>query len=296
MSFPGQWTARLNAVRGSLRIRIARANQHLSFCVPVCSLTKLITTADFAPLSRRDFCRAGLAAAAFPGAFAGNGFAQDKTPATKKDDGKKPEEKKELTPEEIAAAKQSGKPLFLAKDFPKGWHYHPAEGGVSIEDTWKVSHDAGKAEPFLRCLGKPYGYLRTKENYDNYKMGLKWRFPADPNGNSGILLHTSGKDQIWPSSIQIQLHRPKVGHVFASGEAKADNQLTEKVEPRELNVWNECVVECKDGRITVEINKKKIGELTGCSPNKGMIALQSEGSEIHFQSVWIRKLTADTST
>lgn len=237
-----------------------------------------------------------MVAAALPGLFAGNGFAQETTPAgTKKKAGeKKPEEKKELTPEEIAAAKKSGKPLFRAKEFPKGWHYHPAEGGVAIDETWKIGHDAGKAEPFLRCLGKPYGYLRTKENFDNYEMGLKWRFPVDPNGNSGILLHTSGKDQIWPSSIQIQLHRPKIGHVFASGESKADNQLTEKIEPRELNVWNECVVKCEDGRISVEINKKKIGELTGCSPNKGMIALQSEGSEIHFQSVWIRKLAPKT--
>lgn len=157
-----------------------------------------------------------------------------------------------------------------------------------------MGHDQGKAEPYLRCLGKPYGYLRTKEAFDNYKFEMKWRYPADPNGNSGLLLHTSAKDQIWPSSIQIQLHRPKIGHVFASGDAKADNQLTEKLEPRELNLWNKCVVECRDGRIIVEINKKKVGELTGCTPNKGMIALQSEGSEIHFQGMFVTRLPASS--
>jgi hypothetical protein len=268
----------------------------------VCSLTKLITTPDCSPLTRRDFCRAGIAAAALPGLFVGNGFAQEGTSATgttKKSDGettKKPTAK-ELTAEEKEAAKKAEeeknrKPLFIAKEFPKGWHYHPAEGGVPLEDTWKVGHDEGKAEPYLRCLGKPYGYLRTKEAYDNYEFGMKWRYPADVNGNSGILLHTSGKDQIWPSSIQIQLHRPKIGHVFASGDAKADNQLTEKIEPRELNIWNECEVKCIDGTITVKINKKKVGALTGCTPNKGMIGLQSEGSEIHFQKMWVRKLPA----
>ena len=188
------------------------------------------------------------------------------------------------------AAEKDRKPLFIADEFPKGWHYHPAEDGVAIEDTWQVQHDAGVAEPFLRCLGKPYGYLRTKEVYDNYEFGLKWRYPSDPNGNSGILLHTSGKDQIWPASVQIQLHRPRVGHVFASSGAKADNRLEVKIEPRDLNVWNECLVTCLDGRISVTINRKKVGEVTGCTPAKGMIGLQSEGSEIHFGSIWIRKL------
>lgn len=277
----------------------------------MCSLTKLITIVDASPLTRRDFCRAGFAAAALPGLFAGNGFAQEgstsgsaatgaATTGTAKADGKtsKKPEPKELTAEEKEAARKKAaaeeeknrKPLFIAKEFPKGWHYHSAEGGIPLEDSWKVGQDEGKAEPYLRCLGKPYGYLRTKEVFDNYEFGMKWRYPADVNGNSGILLHTSGKDQIWPSSIQIQLHRPKIGHVFASGDAKADNQLTKKIEPRELNIWNECEVECIDGTITVRINKKKVGMLTGCTPRKGMIALQSEGSEIHFQSIWLHKL------
>ena len=277
------------------------------------SLAELIAITDATSLTRRDFCRAGFAAAALPGLFAGNGFAQDvttsgsaetgttKTGSTNSADGETPKkpEPKELTAEEKAAAskaekEKNRKPLFNPKEFPNGWHYHSAEAGIPLEDSWQVGQEEGQAEPYLRCLGKPYGYLRTEEVFDNYEFGMKWRFPADPNGNSGILLHTSGKDQIWPSSIQIQLHRPKMGHVFASGDAKADNQLTEKIEPRELNVWNECVVTCLDGRILVEINKKKVGELTGCTPDKGMIALQSEGSEIHFQSLWLRKIPASS--
>lgn len=223
-----------------------------------------------------------------PGLFAQCGFAQEAAP--EKND---PQTTKARNP---AAAREAAKtPLFVAKEFPKGWYHHAAQEGVAIEETWKVGQDNNDAEPFLRCLGKPYGYLRTKEKFDNYELGIKWRFPVDPNGNSGILLHTSGKDQIWPSSIQIQLHRPKIGHVFASGQSRADNQLTEKIEPRDLNVWNECLVTSIGGRIRVTINKKKIGELTGCSPDQGMIALQSEGSEIHFQDLWIRKLDGPTA-
>ena len=139
-------------------------------------------------------------------------------------------------------------------------------------------------------MGKPFGYIRTAAEYDNYEFGLQWRYVDDPNSNSGILLHTSKeKDRIWPKSIQIQLHRPKAGSVFPTSEAQADNRLDVKDLELPLMEWNTCVVASLDGKISLTINDKKIGEVTGCVPSKGAIALQSEGAEIHFQKLWIRR-------
>jgi hypothetical protein len=45
-----------------------------------------------------------------------------------------------------------------------------------------------------------------------------------------------------------------------------------------------------DGKLSVVINGKKAGEVTGCMPRKGAIALQSEGAEIHFRNVWVREM------
>jgi hypothetical protein len=261
-------------------------------------------------LSRRDFCRAGISAAALGATTGLPLFAQDGPPVaeetTKSKDSTKPtkagstetktEEKKTddsaktKDKPEVKDTKPKSRSLFVPEQFPKGWFFYGGEQGLKLESTWKTAKDAKSGETILQCLGKPYGYLRTLEVFDNYEFGLNWRFPSDPNGNSGILLHTEA-DRIWPKSIQVQLHRPKAGSVFPSGEAKSDNQLTVKDLSKPLNEWNECVVRCIDGTISLEINKKKVGEVTGCKPSKGKIALQSEGSEIHFQKIWIRKLS-----
>jgi hypothetical protein len=274
--------------------------------LPVSSLTDPSIENPNENLSRRGFCRAGISAAALITTSGLPLLAQDvaptkdgkqsaaKTPADSKDSKSKDDPKKTADKPEVKETKPKARSLFVPEQFPKGWFFYGGVENQKLESTWKTAKDAETGETILQCLGKPYGYLRTLEEFDNYEFGLKWRFPSDPNGNSGILLHTED-DRIWPKSIQVQLHRPKAGSVFPSGEAKSDNQLAAKDLSKPLNQWNECVVRCIDGTISLEINKKKVGEVTGCKPNKGKIALQSEGSEIHFREIWIRKLpTAKT--
>lgn len=228
--------------------------------------------------SRRSFCQAGLSTLTLLGATPL--LAQGGTTETGGDSCGE-------TTSELPKPKQ----LINPKDFPKGWVHFSGEQQTSLNQTWQLATDSATREPFIRCMGKPYGYLRTTEAFDNYEFGLRWRYPEDPNGNSGILLHTSDKDRIWPKSIQIQLHRPKVGAVFPTGEAVADRPLEGMKDlSRPLMQWNECVLTCRDGRIKVVINGKALGEVTGCTPQKGTIALQSEGSEIHFEKIWIRPL------
>ena len=210
--------------------------------------------------TRRDFCRAGAAGLVLASSLPG--LADDDKPK-----------------------------MLVKEDFPKGWKHFSAEEDLPLEKIWSVEDDSESGEKFLKCAGSPFGYIRTEAEFDNYEFGLKWRYVDDPNSNSGILLHTSPEeDRIWPKSIQIQLHRPKVGSVFPSGEAKADNRLEVRDLELPLKKWNTCVVACVDGRVSLTINDRKLGEVTGCVPNKGAIALQSEGAEIHFQNLWVRPL------
>jgi hypothetical protein len=254
-------------------------------------------------LSRRVFCRAGISAAALISTSGLPLVAQDgkpvtpakqtPPPATDKDKAVEPAStnaKVKPTQPAAEADQVKSRQLFVPEQFPKGWFFYGGKAGLKLESTWKTVKDVATGKTILQCLGKPYGYIRTLEVFDNYEFGLKWRFPVDPNGNSGILLHTED-DRIWPKSIQVQLHRPKAGSVFPSGEAKSDNQLAVKDLSKPLNQWNECVIRCIDNKISLEINKKKVGEVTGCKPSKGKIALQSEGSEVHFQQIWVRKLS-----
>ena len=197
--------------------------------------------------------------------------------------------------EEKEASPSAGK--LLAPDFPGDlWTHFSGKKDSPLNETWSVQTDLDAKHPVLVCLGEPYGYLKTKGQFENFEFGLEWRFPDDENGNSGVLLHTTGEDRIWPKSLQIQLHQPVAGSTFPGGGAKSDNELRNvPMLTKPINQWNACVITSVDGQITVQINGQKVGKVTGCDPAKGAIALQSEGSEIHFRNIWIKELPAKTA-
>lgn len=182
--------------------------------------------------------------------------------------------------------------LLRDAEFPgQKWIFFPGRKDVSIHETWRMGVDAETKSPILVCLGEPHGYLRTRAEHVNFDLHLEWRFPRDPDGNSGILLFTSGEDRVWPSSLQIQLHQPELGIVFPIGGAKSVNELRpmEKL-AKPVNQWNQCEIQCRQGTVSVSVNGRSLGEVTGCLPSAGAIALQSEGSEIHFRNIWIREV------
>ncbi|MCA9059487.1 MAG: DUF1080 domain-containing protein, partial [Planctomycetaceae bacterium] len=146
------------------------------------------------------------------------------------------------------------------------------------------------------CSGQPKGFLFTNETYSDFEMSLEWRYPSDANGNSGVLVYTQNEPRIWPSSIQVQFHQPKAGCIFPSGDAKSANTSDAKPSlARPVGMWNECRIESRGGQLSVVINGEKAGEISGAQPAAGHIALQSEGSEVHFRRIRIRRLTAQPS-
>lgn len=184
--------------------------------------------------------------------------------------------------------------LLNGGNFWDHWKYISEEEKEANRNlTWKVV-SGGKDQPsILICSGKPYGYIRTQKSYENFRFSMEWMYPSDPNANSGILLFTSGPDKVWPKAFQVQLHRPEAGNVFPTpgSGAKSANGLSPAT-PLDLPVgkWHKCVLSCRQGTISVMINGVKLGEVTGCDPSKGAIALQSEGSEIHFRNLIVEIL------
>ncbi len=171
------------------------------------------------------------------------------------------------------------------------WKFFCRDKQSNLAGTWSVQQSEGEA--VLVCRGEPYGYLKTTRAFTNFQLSLEWKFPDDENGNSGILLYTNGheKDKIWPTAIQVQLHQPACGAIFPSGDAKADNEIRDVRDAcKTVNQWNSCEITSIAGRISVEMNGKKVGVVTGCMPQKGGIALQSEGSEVHFRRIRVREL------
>lgn len=164
------------------------------------------------------------------------------------------------------------------------WRLFAAEKGVKLADAWVVEGEGEERK--LVCKGKQKGYLRTQASYKNYKLKFDFRFLTD-NGNSGILIHVDGKDKIWPDAVQVQLHRPTAGSINPSGNRKTRFTVGAKLDwvPQK---WNTCVIDVQNDTVEVSINGLAVGPLKYCDPCEGFIALQSEGSEVHF-----RKLTLE---
>ncbi len=182
---------------------------------------------------------------------------------------------------------------LLAADLNKSWKAYPAESLEGPEPDWAIVRDQSDSEPILICRGRMKGFLWTLEKWQDFEFTGEWKYPQDNDGNSGILVHTQREDRIWPTAIQIQLHQPKAGSIFPGGDAMTDNMLEAGDGlARPINSWNECRVVCQNGRVSVEINGKRAGEVTGARPVGGHLALQSEGSEVHFRKLRIRRLAA----
>ncbi len=166
-----------------------------------------------------------------------------------------------------------------------GWKPVLSNSDADPADVWSVK------DGVLRCEGTPNGYIRTASHYSNYKLHLEWRWTDKPT-NSGILLHITGEDKIWPNCIEAQLMYQNAGDFYAIGgtgfnELKEGNRLEKKYATNETEPgqWNTYDIVCIDHTITLHVNGLLQNQASGTSINSGMIGLQSEGSPIEFRNI-----------
>ena len=180
---------------------------------------------------------------------------------------------------------------LLTDDLTQHWKVFSSAPATPDKPVWKVIREGDEREVILICSGEPKGFLYTTETFSEFELTLEWKYPKDADGNSGVLVYTQDEPRIWPTSMQVQLHQPKAGSVFASGDAMSDH--SSEAEPdlaRPVDTWNEGRIVSQSGRLSVEVNGKKAGEVSGAKPSIGSIALQSEGSVVHFRRIRLRKL------
>ena len=203
---------------------------------------------------------------------------------------KKPDSK----PAESAAAAggQDQRIDMLGTDLTRNWKAFSSKPGLAFSDVWKLV--SVENERHLICVGEPKGFLYSVQRFDNFELTFEWKYSSDPSGNSGVLVFTNEEPRLWPTSMQIQLHQPRAGSIFPSGDATSDSTTEATDLALEIGKWNTCRVIAIGGRVSVEINGKPAGEVSGCKPSIGSIALQSEGSETHFRRMFLKKLAATT--
>jgi acetyl esterase/lipase/sugar lactone lactonase YvrE len=168
------------------------------------------------------------------------------------------------------------------------------------------------SEGVIHVAGMPFGYIRTEKAYKDYKLHLEWRYVDAPPApgkkrNSGVLLHMTGEDKVWPNFTEAQLKANNAGFfVFsadstcteilqASEQRKAKDKNKEfrvmkrkpGVEEKPVGQWNSYDIVCTGDTVTLTVNGKLANKATGCVPAAGKIGLQSEGAQLEFRDIYL---------
>jgi hypothetical protein len=186
--------------------------------------------------------------------------------------------------------------LWNGKD-STGWKLFTREPGYDVTKIWSVRNG------LVCCEGKPSGYMRTEDDYADYLFHVEWRWPGEKGGNSGVLVHMSEPDAVWPKSLECQLHSGDAGDFWVIGgletaeHAKADKRVkgrrTIKLKDsseKPIGQWNTYEIICKNDWIVVLTNGVLQNVATRCSASSGKICLQSEGTPIEFRNIYIEPL------
>jgi hypothetical protein len=183
-------------------------------------------------------------------------------------------------------------------------------------DNWTIYVDSEDGEPLdlfyvedglMNTLGDPFGYIRTKESYSNYKLHLEWRWVNEAS-NSGVLLHVQGRDMIWPHCVEAQLWYDRAGDFVLMGKGAAitvkDSTYTvlseenrylviakfEESSEKPAGEWNSYDITSKDGNIELHVNGVLQNLGSGSTLTEGNIALQSEGAPMQFRNIYLQPL------
>jgi len=180
----------------------------------------------------------------------------------------------------------------------EGWGFVLKDDSKKPEEVFKVQNGV------IHITGSPFGYMYTLNKYENFRLHVEWRWPEEAT-NSGIFLYVQDDNKVWPNAVECQLATGNAGDfVLLNGSDLAEFK-TKKGEQRpafpvikkqnassEMAVgeWNNAVITCEKGAITVYINGIFQNYGTKSLHKKGRIALQSEGKDIQFRNVRVTPL------
>jgi hypothetical protein len=190
-------------------------------------------------------------------------------------------------------------PLFNGKDL-SGWtRYLDPKKQADPDQIWTVR------DSMIVCEGSVYGYLLTEKEYENYVLRLQWRWgdKVTQGRNSGVFVHVSGPDKIWPKGVEAQLLSGHAGDFWLVDGFKlhVDKARQDPRTPRHylrtkddvekpIGEWNQYEITCKGDTIKLIVNGQEVNEGTEAESSKGKILLQSEGAEIHFRNIELKHL------
>jgi len=183
-------------------------------------------------------------------------------------------------------------------------------------DNWNIVVGSEDGEPkdlfyvedgVINTPGEPFGYIRTKESFSNFKLHVEWRWTEKPS-NSGVFLNVQGKEIVFPHCVEAQLMHGKAGDIVLMGKGAAitvkdSTYLVTSEERRYLGIpkfedssekpageWNSYDITSLDGTLELHVNGVLQNIGTGMTLTEGNIALQSEGGPLQFRNIYLQPL------
>ena len=181
--------------------------------------------------------------------------------------------------------------LFNGKDF-NNWVFKLKDPKVDPSTVFTVHNGV------IQIAGSPFGYMRTKDTYSDYKLHVEWRWPSEPT-NSGVFIHAQQPDSIWLRCVECQLKAGDAGD-FVCMNGSDMTERTDKTKPfvkklassseKKAGEWNTMEVICKSNTIEVHVNGVLQNKGTNVNLSSGSVCLQSEGKTVEFRNVYLNKL------
>jgi Domain of Unknown Function (DUF1080) len=181
--------------------------------------------------------------------------------------------------------------LFNGKDLGN-WIFKLKDPSVDPKSVFTVK------DGIIHISGSPFGYMRTKDVFSDFRLHVEWRWPAEAT-NSGVFVFAQPPDTVWLKCIECQLMAGNAGDFVCMGGAEI-REWTDRKSPivkkmaasseKPAGEWNTMEVICKGNTIEVHVNGVLQNKATGVNLSKGSVCLQSEGKEIVFRNVWLTRL------
>ncbi len=188
----------------------------------------------------------------------------------------------------LTAQKTKNVQLFNGKNL-NDWVFHLKDPSVDPKTVFTVQNGV------IHIKGEPFGYMRTKKSYSDYKLHVEWRYPVEAT-NSGVFVHAQAPDTIWLKCIECQLQAGNAGDFVCMNGAdikERKDKSTRRVvktgpsSEKPVGEWNSMDVTCTGNVIEVSVNGVFQNRGTESNVTSGSICLQSEGKDIEFRNVFL---------
>ncbi len=181
--------------------------------------------------------------------------------------------------------------LFNGKDLGN-WEFFLRNSEIDPTTIFTVQ------DGVIHMFPNPWGYMRTKDSFSNYKLHVEWRWPVVAT-NSGVFVHFQPRDSTSYTWLEVNLIAGGAGDFICSRGVDFDERI-DKTTPfvykmaesseKDVGEWNTMEIICKGNTIEVFVNGVLQNKATNLTLDKGSICLQCEGQEVQFRNVYLTKL------